>query len=114
VRSGNFFFVSTLDGHTSGMSAAAVDAMLKSKGLKDGSLYKRIDEAAKDHLITDGMAQWAHQVRLDANDQRHADENAPLPTKDDAQRCLDFAVALGEFLFVLPARVTRGINESRK
>ena len=94
------------------VSAAAVDAMLKAKGLKEGTLYARIDKAAKDHLITDGMAQWAHQVRLDANAQRHADESAPKPTQADAQRSLDFAVALGEFLFVLPARVTKGISQS--
>jgi hypothetical protein len=95
------------------VSAAAVDAMLKAKDLKNGSLYGRIDQAAKDHLITEGMAKWAHQVRLDANAQRHADEGEPLPTQADARRCLDFALALGEFLFVLPARVTRGITDTK-
>jgi hypothetical protein len=56
------------------------------------------------------MARWAHNVRLDANDERHADENAPFPEIEDAQRCLDFAMALAEILFMLPARVTRGIQ----
>ena len=55
------------------------------------------------------MAKWAHQVRLDANEQRHADESIPLPTIGDAQ----FVEALAEFLFVLPARVSRGIEESK-
>ena len=59
------------------------------------------------------MAKWAHQVRLDANDQRHADESAPLSTKQDAERSVRFALALAEILFVLPARVTRGIEESK-
>ena len=94
------------------VSASAVDAMLKKKKLKDGTLFERIDQAAKDNLITPDMAQWAHQVRLDANDQRHADEDAPLPEMEDAQRCLDFALALAEVLFVLPARVTQGLEES--
>jgi hypothetical protein len=83
--------------------------MLKAKEYTDGSLYSRINKAAKDHLITQDMAQWAHDVRLDANEPRHADEEAPLPSQEDAQRCLDFAQALGEFLFVLPARVKRGL-----
>ena len=68
----------------------------------------RIEEAAKNHLITSEMAAWAHDVRLDANDQRHADVAASLPTTADAQKCVEFARALAEFLFVLPARVQRG------
>jgi hypothetical protein len=94
------------------MSAGAVDSMLKQKGLTKGSLYTRIDEAASKHFITGDMAKWAHQVRLDANDQRHADEKAPMPSQDDARRCLDFALALAEVLFVLPSRVTRGLSNS--
>jgi hypothetical protein len=90
------------------LAASAVDAMLKAKGLTDGVLYTRIEKAAADHLITQEMSAWAHEVRLDANDQRHADENAPLPTEDDARRAIAFASALGEFLFVLPAKVSRG------
>jgi hypothetical protein len=35
-------------------------------------------------------------------------------TQQDAKLCLDFAMALAEFLFVLPARVTRGITETKK
>ena len=94
------------------LAASSIDAMLKAKGLVDGNLYSRIDKAAKDHLITDAMAKWAHAVRLDANDQRHADNNAPLPTTKEAKRCTDFARALGEFLFVLPARVHRGLKDA--
>lgn len=91
--------------------ASAVDAMLKIKGYKEGTLNARIGKAAEDHLITSEMAEWAHQIRLDANDQRHADEAAKPPHDDDARRCIDFASALAEFLFVLPSRVTRGLND---
>lgn len=92
------------------LSASAIDAMLKERGLVDGSLYKRIDGAVTSHLITQDMADWAHYVRLDANDQRHADVTATLPTIDDAKKCLDFALALAEVLFVLPARVREGMS----
>ena len=94
------------------LAASAVDAMLKDKGYNEGSLYSRINEAKDDHLITEGMAAWAHNIRLDANDQRHADQGAGLPKQEDASRCLEFAQALGQFLYVLPARVERGLNES--
>lgn len=92
------------------LAASAVDAMLKAKGYKQGTLNNRIDEAAKDHLITSEMAQWAHEVRLDANDPRHADEKAPLPDEGSARKTVEFAQALAQFLFVLPARVQRGLT----
>ena len=94
-------------------AASSVDSMLKAKGLKDGSLCARIEQAAKDHLITEGMKEWAHQVRLDANDQRHSDDNAPLPTADEAKRAVEFAKALGKFLFTLPAMVQRGLQPTK-
>lgn len=92
------------------LAASAVDAMLKLKGYTDGTLYTRIEKATKDHLITADMGQWAHEVRLDANDQRHADQVASLPTVEEASRAIDFATALAELLFVLPARVQRGLK----
>lgn len=94
------------------LTASSIDAMLKEKGLKEGKLYHRIDQAAKEHIITEDMAKWAHQIRLDANDQRHADDEAELPDEDDAKKCIDFAKAIGQFLFVLPSMVTRGIENS--
>ena len=88
--------------------------MLKIKGYIDGSLYTRIEKAAADHVITEDMSKWAHDVRLDANDQRHADQAAKLPTETDASRAVDFATALAEIMFVLPTRVQRGIKEAHK
>lgn len=90
------------------LTASAVDAMLKDKGYKDGTLNTRIDAAAKAHLITPEMAAWAHEIRLDANDQRHADESVGLPNDADADKVIEFANALAQFLYVLPARVARG------
>lgn len=94
------------------LAASAVDAMLKEKKYTIGSLYERIDQAAQAKAITDDMAKWAHKVRLDANDQRHADEAAALPTEPEAKMTVDFALALGEFMFVLPARIQKGLAPS--
>lgn len=90
------------------LAASAVDAMLKAKNYKTGNLNSRINKAAEDHVITQEMAAWAHDIRLDANDQRHADEDAGLPSTADAEKVIEFAQALAQFLFVLPARVARG------
>ena len=94
------------------LCASAVDAMLKTKEYVEGNLYSRIEQAAEDHLITQDMAAWAHQVRLEANAQRHADEGEELPSHEDARKTLDFAMALGEFLFVLPSRVESGLAQA--
>ena len=84
----------------------------KAKELTKGSLKNRIDAAAEQRLITEGMAKWAHQVRLEANDSRHPEKDKPLATQEEAEQCLEFTMALAEILFVLPARVTRGIEQS--
>ncbi len=94
------------------LAASSVDSMLKTKKYIKGDLYSRIKKAATDHLITEEMEKWAHQVRLDANDQRHADEKADLPEQEDARKTIEFALALGEFLFVLPSKVSRGLEET--
>ena len=90
------------------LAASAVDAMLKKMGFKEGKLNDRIKQAEDIHLITPEMALWAHDVRLDSNNQRHADENTPLPSNKDAEKTIEFAKALAQFLFVLPAMVSRG------
>ena len=91
-------------------SASAVDAMLKARGYKSGTLYSRIVKAEEDGVLTKDMSEWAHDIRLDANDERHADLAHTGTTAEDAQRCLDFADALADLLFVLPARVKRGLK----
>ena len=95
------------------MAGSAVDAMLKHHGYIDGSLYSRIDKALSDHLLTQGMADWAHNVRLGSNRPRHVDSDAPHVNSDEALQSVEFAEALGQFLFVLTARVERGLDASR-
>ena len=93
------------------LAASSVDAMLKKKNYKDGSLYERIEKAVEEHLLTPEMANWAHEVRLDANDQRHADEKVSIPSGEDAKKVIDFTKAIAEYLFVLPARIKRGLGD---
>jgi hypothetical protein len=96
------------------MAASAVDAMLKAIGYTDGSLYTRIDKAVEDHILTSGMGDWAHHVRLGANNVRHADAARPHLTQDEARQCVEFADAMGQFLFVLAAKVSSGLAQAQK
>ncbi len=95
------------------MAGSAIDAMLKEKGYIDGSLYARIDKALADNLLTKGMADWAHEVRLGSNRPRHADAERPHVTADEARQSVEFAEALGNFLFVLTAKINRGIAAAK-
>lgn len=87
------------------MSASSIDAMLKHFQLTKGSLNARIDEAATAGLLAKNMAEWAHRVRLDANNTRHADLATPHMSKSDAERAFAFADALATYLFVIPSRM---------
>ncbi|HRF07360.1 MAG TPA: DUF4145 domain-containing protein [Xanthobacteraceae bacterium] len=96
------------------LAGSAVDAMLKQLGLKVGSLYARIDEALQKNILTQGMADWAHSVRLGSNRPRHSDEDNPHVSSEEAKQSVEFAEALASFLFVLTARINRGIAAAKK
>jgi len=95
--------------------ASALDIMLQEIGRNksEGNLAARIKKAAEENQITKGMADWAHEVRMVANDNRHPDLSQPSATIENASLCLEFALALAEILFVLPARVKKGIAEAK-
>ena len=96
------------------MAGSAVDAMLKEKKYEKGSLYERIDQAVADHVLTEAMGDWAHEVRLGSNRPRHADKDNPHVSSDEAAQSVEFAEALGNFLFVLTAKIERGIEFAKK
>ncbi|WP_390889246.1 DUF4145 domain-containing protein [Rhizobium laguerreae] len=92
------------------VAGSAVDAMLKEVGYPDGSLYSRIDKAVADAVLTKGMGGWAHAVRLGSNRPRHADADEPHVAPAQAAQSVEFAEALGNFLFVLTKKIERGIE----
>jgi hypothetical protein len=95
------------------MAGSAVDAMLKHFKLIDGSVYRRIDEAVSQHILTAAMGEWAHEVRLGSNRPRHSDAENPHVSPEQAQQSVEFAEALGHFLFVLSSRVKKGIEDAK-
>ncbi len=96
------------------LCGSAVDAMLKAHGHREGSLNSRMDQAKDGGIITEDIAAWARTVRLDAGDQLNLDEESSMPSRTDAERSLDFTMALAEILFVLPARVKRGMAGDKR
>lgn len=96
------------------MAGSSVDAMLKHLGFEDGSVYVRIEKAVEANVLTKGMGEWAHSVRLGSNRPRHADAERPHVSSDEAAQSVEFATALGQFLFVLTAKVQRGIEKAKE
>lgn len=89
------------------LAASAIDAMLKNKGYEQGTLYSRIKTAAEDHLLTAEMAAWAHEIRLSANEPRHADKDFDGASAEDADQILAFTKALGQYLYELPSKIEK-------
>ncbi len=98
------------------IASSSVDAMLKNKGFDNSkrSLHDRIDQAVEGRLLTEDMGKWAHHVRFVSNNPRHADEQDPHVSSEQARIVVDFADALGEFLFVLPSRAEKAISDARE
>lgn len=67
-------------------------------------LAKRIQSLRTEGVITKDMAEWAHAVRLDANEFVHTDEDA---TRTQAEDLLHFTEAFLLYAFTLPAMVSR-------
>jgi hypothetical protein len=96
------------------MAGGEVDAMLKHLGLTEDSVYSRINQAVSDHILTSAMGKWAHKVRRGANRPRHADTEDPFGSVREAQQSVDFAEALGHYLFGPPSRIERSIQAATK
>jgi hypothetical protein len=96
------------------VAGSAVDAMLKELGYGEGNLYSRIDKAGEEHKLTQGMGDWAHEVRLGSNRPRHADKDRPHVSPKEAKQSVEFVEALGYFLFVLTKRIERGTDAAKK
>jgi hypothetical protein len=76
------------------MAGSAVDAMLKHFDLTEGSVYKRIDQAVTQQILTLPMAEWAHMVRLESNRPRHADTENPHVSPQQAAQSVDHRIAM--------------------
>ena len=74
----------------------------RSMGLK-----KRIDSAVKAGDLPHAMADWANEDREIGNVTQTDEAPEPLPTEDDAKQALLFANTLADYLFVMPARISK-------
>ena len=96
--------LSAPDGATM-LAASALLAMLKAKKHSSSILFEAIKSAIAAGELTPELADWAHKLRLDANDPRHADDESPHRTQEEAKELVEFAFMVAEIWFVLPSKI---------
>lgn len=94
-------------------ASRAIEAMLAEQGFKNRkhSLKKRIDQAVQEYVLPKVMGDWAHEVREFAREGHTDEEPQELPDKDDAEHVLTYANTLAEYLYVLPSRHKKVLDE---
>jgi hypothetical protein len=76
-----------------------------------GQLGPRIDQLAKQNILTPAMKEWADDTRILGNEATH---DPPEPTPENVEQLFLFVESLLEYLFTLPERVRlRRAGESR-
>lgn len=85
------------------MFRKALETALKNKFPEiKGTLYERIEKAAKQHKLMPDLADWAHQIRLDGRNAVHEEE--PF-SKEEAERLSTFTKLILLYLFSLPGMI---------
>jgi hypothetical protein len=112
-------YLSGLDnlGRKNGANAAAImfrrtieiaTKIINPDAPKSDNLKKRIDNLPAD-LATPAMKDWAHHIRLDANDAAHDPEQF---TNADVKQLQIFAEMFLTYAFTLPAMMKRARGEA--
>ena len=89
------------------LARAVVEATAKDKGISKGALDKKIDELAKQGIISDAMKDAAHEIRFAGNEVAHADLAEEPITKEDAEEVLQLMDAILTRVYQEPAQVER-------
>lgn len=85
---------------------SVMEVALTGLGFDKGLLLTRIDKAREQGLLTEGMRQWAHKVRLAGNEAAHELE----ANTDEARELVDFIRLFLEVVFVLPERIQKAAH----
>lgn len=83
----------------------ALELALKDKAPElTGTFYRRIEAMAADGRLTEAVATWAHSVRELGNEAAH---DEPEPSEDDISDLAAFTRVVLEYLYTMPAKVSR-------
>lgn len=89
------------------LARAVVEATAKHHQITKGMLDKKIDELAKQGVISDAMKDAAHEIRFAGNEVAHADLAEEPISRDDAEEVLALMDAILTRVYQEPAQVAR-------
>ena len=97
------------------MARTAIEATAKDKQITDGNLYQKIDAMAEKNIITDQLAEEAHEIRLLGNDMAHGDL-AEAVSEEDASDILGFLDSVMDYVYQQPMLLQKrkALRERRK
>jgi hypothetical protein len=85
------------------MARSALQFVVREKGAKEGNLKAQINDLARKEVLHPLMQEWAHEVRLLANESAHPEAPVPPPvTPQDARDIVNFLDYLLFYLYDLP------------
>jgi hypothetical protein len=96
------------------LARAVVEATAKHHEITKGTLDKKIDEMAKQGVISDAMKDAAHEIRFAGNEVAHADLAEKPITQDDAEEVLALMDAILTRVYQEPAQVDRVRNRRKE
>ena len=88
------------------MARSALQFVVKEKGASKGTLKHQITELGANGVLHPLMQEWAHEVRLLANESAHPEAPLPEPVMpQDAKALVDFLDFLLFYLYDLPKQI---------
>ena len=88
------------------IARSALLFVVRDKGAKGKTLFDQIDDLANRGVLHPMMKDWAHEVRLLANDSAHPDAPIPAHVKpEDAKDILNFLDLILLYLYDLPKQI---------
>jgi hypothetical protein len=95
------------------MARSALQFVVREKGASNGNLKEQINDLGTKGVLHPLMQEWAHEVRLLANDSAHPTSPVPEPvTPQDARVIVNYLDLLLFYLYDLPAQIS-GYRERR-
>lgn len=81
------------------MARKALEVAVNLHNAAGKNLKAKIQDLHAKHVITDSLAEWAHEIRAIGNEAAHEDD---LLSKEDAKQIVYFSEMLFTYLFTLP------------
>ena|GEM_PF-848623 len=88
------------------MARRTLEAVTADKGEKQGNLIVRLKNLATNGILSSGLSEWAHEVRLLGNAGAHYDPLNQV-SMEDASELVSFLRELLHHIYELPARLKR-------